>query len=149
MKKIKFVCLGNICRSPLAEGIAKNIAYKNNIKIDISSAGTSNFHEGESPHENSQKIAIIHGIDISNFKSKHIKKDSTDLYIVMDSSNKTELIKMGIERSKIKKIGDFGMHGEDIPDPYTFRDLNDYERIYKMIETGVINLFLELNLLQK
>ena len=74
MPSILFVCLGNICRSPIAHGIALSIAKKHNINIKIDSAGTSSFHEGQSPCINSIKIASQHDIDISNIKSRPILK---------------------------------------------------------------------------
>ena len=60
MKKILFVCLGNICRSPLAHGIAQDIATKQNVRIEVDSAGTSHWHEGEAPCAHSIKIVKHH-----------------------------------------------------------------------------------------
>ena len=65
VKSIIFVCLGNICRSPLAEGIAKEYIKEKNIDIIIQSAGTGNWHIGDAPCENSIKVALLNGVDIS------------------------------------------------------------------------------------
>lgn len=72
MKSILFVCLGNICRSPLAEGIAREYINKNNLNIDVDSCGTGNWHIGEAPCDNSIKIAAINNVDISQQRSKQI-----------------------------------------------------------------------------
>lgn len=76
VKSIIFVCLGNICRSPLAEGIAKEYAKKNNLDIKIASAGTGSWHIGDAPCENSIKVAKQNGIDISKQKAQQIKKST-------------------------------------------------------------------------
>ena len=64
--KILMVCLGNICRSPLAEGILQDKAWKAGLKWSVESAGTNGYHTGEAPHPLSQKVARINGVDISN-----------------------------------------------------------------------------------
>ncbi|MEO1938355.1 MAG: low molecular weight phosphotyrosine protein phosphatase, partial [Sulfurimonas sp.] len=66
MHSVLFVCLGNICRSPLAEGIARELICKNALKIEVDSAGTGDWHIGEPPCEHSIKVAYLHGIDISD-----------------------------------------------------------------------------------
>jgi protein-tyrosine phosphatase len=68
--KILMVCLGNICRSPLAEGILQDKVKKANLDWEIDSAGTNGYHAGEAPHKLSQKVAKLHGIDISKQKGQ-------------------------------------------------------------------------------
>ena len=68
--KILMVCLGNICRSPLAEGILQDKIKKANLNWEVDSAGTNGYHVGEAPHKLSQKVAKMHGIDISNQKAR-------------------------------------------------------------------------------
>ena len=88
--KILMVCLGNICRSPLAEGILKKKAETRNLDWEIESAGTSSFHNGELPDSRSIAVAKAHGINITDQRSRLFLKedlDEFDLILAMDSSN--------------------------------------------------------------
>ncbi len=92
MPAILFVCLGNICRSPLAEGVMRNYlkmtTQPNNVTVD--SAATSNYHTGESPHSGGQRCAKKHGFDISRHRARQVTKkdfDQFDLIIGMDRYN--------------------------------------------------------------
>ena len=90
IKSILFVCLGNICRSPLAEGIAKAYIKEKNLDLIIDSAGTGHWHIGEKPCENSIKVAKLNGVDISNQKARQVKKEDFkkfDLIVGLDDSN--------------------------------------------------------------
>lgn len=139
--KILFVCLGNICRSPLAEAIAREIASKKNLQITVDSAGTGNWHEGEAPCSNSIKVAKLHGIDISNLRARQVtKKDfkEFDMIIGLDGSNIQNLKNMGCKNPYL--LGDFGCNGEDVPDPYYFSELDGFHKVYEMIELCVENL---------
>ncbi len=135
MKKILFVCLGNICRSPLAEGIAQKHIADMQLNVEVDSAGTSNWHKGEHPCSNSIKIAKQHGIDISQQISRTIsKKDIDDFYYVvaMDERNREELLSFGFP--KVYKLGDFGGYGgKDVPDPYFFPGFEGFEKVYEMV----------------
>lgn len=144
MKSILFVCLGNICRSPLAHGIAENYVIKNNLDIKVDSAGTSSFHLGENPCENSIKVAKNHGIDISKQHSRQVSLDdfySFDLIVALDSSNYYDLKSMGC--SNLVKLGDFGANGEDVPDPYFFNGFEGFDKVFSMIEICVKKLINE------
>lgn len=143
MQKILFVCLGNICRSPLAEGIAKDIISKKSLDIEVDSCGTGDYHEGENPCPNSIKIAKLKGIDISKQISRPITpKDYVyyDKIIALDDSNVSNLIKMGCPKEKLSKLGSYGYENEDVPDPYFFHGFEGFEKVYEMIETCVKNL---------
>jgi len=146
MKSILFVCLGNICRSPLADGIANKIAREGEKDLYIDSAGTSNWHKGEAPCQHSIDIASLHKIDISGLKSRPIiKKDIQEFkYIVaMDEQNKKDLISYGFK--DVFKIGDFGgLGGADIPDPYHFRELEGFQIVFEMIEKGVVDFLTQV-----
>lgn len=142
MKKILFVCLGNICRSPLAHGIAQNISNNRLLNYEIDSAGTSNWHEGEAPCENSITIAKHHNIDISKQHSRTITDTDINHYshvIAMDSQNKADMLNFGFK--DVYLLGDFGgYNGKDVPDPYFFKGdnvLDGFEKVYTMIETCV------------
>ncbi|PAF53300.1 protein tyrosine phosphatase [Helicobacter sp. 13S00482-2] len=141
---ILFVCLGNICRSPLAEGIAKYYAKKLSLKLKIDSAGISKWHSGESPCEGSINIARRHHIDISGLKSRQVSvygDSHFDLFIGMDRGNVADLIELGFDKKRVRKLGEFGLSNADIPDPYGYKDEDGFESIYKMIDIGVRNLF--------
>ena len=141
IESILFVCLGNICRSPLAEGIARKINDEQNLGLTIDSAGTSSWHRGEAPCANSQKVALQHQIDISNYKSRVVTKEDCakfDLIIALDSSNKKDL--ESLCNKKIIKLGEFGFDGMDVPDPYHYNDFTGFEKVFDMIENSVKTL---------
>src|SRR5256885_8730411 len=78
--KILMVCLGNICRSPLAEGILRDKANKAGLNWEIDSAGTNGYHIGEAPHHLSQKVARLNGIDICDQKARQFVKEDMNRY---------------------------------------------------------------------
>jgi protein-tyrosine phosphatase len=78
--KILMVCLGNICRSPLAEGILQDKAFKAGLTWSIESAGTNSYHIGEPPHPLSQKVAAMNGIDISKQRARRFSPGDLDVY---------------------------------------------------------------------
>ncbi len=141
MKSIIFVCLGNICRSPLAQGIARDLNQKHHLGLTIASAGTGDWHIGEAPCPHSITVAKQHGIDISDLRGQQVKPSDFsdyDLVVGLDDSNIANLKALGC--SNPLKLGDFGFDGEDVPDPYFFDGFEGFEKVYQMIETGVINI---------
>ncbi|WP_418640660.1 low molecular weight protein-tyrosine-phosphatase [Sulfurimonas sp. ST-27] len=149
MKSVIFVCLGNICRSPLAEGIAKKIAQEHKIDIKIDSAGTGDWHIGEPPCEGSIKVAQMHGIDISHLRARQFTKEDIDVYeliVVLDENNRLHVKKLGAKN--IQKLGCFAFNCQDVPDPYFFDGFDGFLEVYKMIEVCVNNLF-SVKLLQE
>jgi len=141
MKSIIFVCLGNICRSPLAEGIARNLNDKHQLGLTVASAGTGDWHIGQAPCPHSIKVAKQHQIDISNFKGQQVTQDdftNFDLVVGLDDSNISNLKKLGCKN--VLKLGDFGFEGEDVPDPYFFDGFEGFDKVFDMIETSVYNL---------
>jgi protein-tyrosine phosphatase len=139
MKKILMVCLGNICRSPLAEGILKSKLNSDFYIVD--SAGTSAYHIGELPDHRSIAIAKKNGIDISNQRArKFIANDFNefDLIYAMDienyhnicslSTNKSNLLKVKLILNEINPLKDLS-----IPDPYYGGDFG-FENVYKMLD---------------
>lgn len=140
-KSILFVCLGNICRSPLAQGIAQKIIDDKVLDIFVDSAGTSSWHQGEAPCENSIKIAKLNGIDISKYKARQVKQEdfkNFDLLVALDKNNFKDLKRLSCENLVL--LGDYGYDGLCIPDPYYFKKLDDFEEVYKTIEKCVNNL---------
>ena len=144
MKSILFVCLGNICRSPLAEGIARKIIQEQKLDIKIDSAGTGDWHIGEAPCDNSIKVALEHDVDISKQQSRQIsKKDivNYDLIIGLDDSNMANLEKLGAKGAI--KLGSFAYNNKDVPDPYFFNGFDGFDKVYEMIQTCVVQLLKE------
>ena len=130
--KILMVCLGNICRSPLAEGIMRS---KLTSDYFIDSAGTGGWHTGETPDKRSIQTAKNHGIDISNQKARKFSIadfDSFDLIYVMDKSNYKDVINIApneAAKSKVQLILD---GSKEVPDPY-YGTLEDFEQVYYLL----------------
>lgn len=137
--KILMVCLGNICRSPLAEGI---LAYKTqHLDVTVDSAGTAGYHIGKLPDERSIKIANKYKIDISNQKARQFSRadfDEFDIIYAMDTNNfahLTSLAKNQNERDKIRMIlNEIKPESFDsVPDPYYGGD-NGFHIVYNMLD---------------
>ena len=137
--KILMVCLGNICRSPLAEGI---LAYKTqHLDVTVDSAGTAGYHIGKLPDERSIKIANKYKIDISNQKARQFSRadfDEFDIIYAMDTNNfahLTSLAKNQNERDKIRMIlNEIKPESFDsVPDPYYGGD-NGFHLVYNMLD---------------
>jgi protein-tyrosine phosphatase len=137
--KILMVCLGNICRSPLAQGILESKLPKDKFKVD--SAGTGHWHVGHLPDERSIKTAQKNGINITNQRGRlFTAKDFEDFdYIfVMDASNYenvTELAQSEGQKQKVELILNQIFPGEnvDVPDPY-FGLQNGFDTVYEMLD---------------
>lgn len=134
------VCLGNICRSPLAEGIMQNKINKQKLNWTVESAATGNWHTGELPHHRSIKVAADNGLDITNQRARQITKsdiDKFDLILVMDDNNAEDVLnlcKNDAQRNKVHLIKQFaGEQGNDVnvPDPY-FDD--KFEYVYDLLD---------------
>jgi protein-tyrosine phosphatase len=141
VRSVIFVCLGNICRSPLAEGIARRIAEERDLDLRIDSAGTGDWHIGEPPCDHSVTVARKHGIDISALRARQVMTrdfECFDLVIALDAKNYGDLERLGAQ--KLCKLGDFGCGGEDVPDPYFFPGYEGFERVFEMVETCVAEL---------
>jgi protein-tyrosine phosphatase len=141
IRSVIFVCLGNICRSPLADGIANKYSVDKGLNLVVDSAGTGDWHVGENPCPNSIKVANKNGIDISNLVSRQVKKqdlETYDLIVALDDKNLSDLNSLGAKN--LVKLGDFGYDGADVPDPYFFNGFEGFDKVYDMIQTCVINL---------
>lgn len=133
------VCLGNICRSPLAEGILKSKLFRANVFID--SAGTGTYHIDEKPDIRSIAIAKINGIDISGQRArKFLVKDfdEFDLIYVMDQENYRDVVTMARNKEDIAKVKMilnevFPDENLDVPDPYIGGDYG-FKNVYKMLD---------------
>lgn len=139
------VCLGNICRSPLAEGILQSKLSADFFEID--SAGTAGYHVGELPDKRSIAVAREYGVDITNQRSrKFVKSDfkDFDLIFAMDESNYDNIISMIDDNNdvpKVKLILNELYPSEDrsVPDPYYGGD-QGFENVYKMLDEACENI---------
>lgn len=144
---ILFVCAGNICRSPLAEGIFKDIAGKAGRvdEFDVDSAGTGGWHQGAPPDRRSVAVAKRHGIDISGQRARRVTdRDfaSFDLILVMDKDN-LENLRSRAPAPTLAKIHLFDAYTRsgtaDVPDPY-FGGPDEFEAVYTMLLAGCTEL---------
>jgi len=139
MTKVLMVCLGNICRSPLAEGILKSKVNSNLVEVD--SAGTSATHEGELPDPRSIEVAQKHRLDITDQRSRPFKKkdfDEFDYIYVMDQSNYTNVVNLASNESQINKVKLIlnellPEENQEVPDPYYGGD-RGFENVYQMLD---------------
>lgn len=139
--KILMVCLGNICRSPLAEGILQDKAFKAGLTWTIESAGTNSYHTGDAPHPLSQKVARLHGIDISRQRAKRFTAEDLDVYDKIYALSGDVLLE--IQRMAKKKHGLSNLSllldevypgkQKDVPDPYSGPE-SGYEEAYDLID---------------
>ncbi|GFD93800.1 protein-tyrosine-phosphatase [Alteromonas sp. KUL156] len=139
MKKILMVCLGNICRSPLAEGILKSKLSSEIFVVD--SAGTAGYHVGELPDERSIEVARKYGIDITNQRSRKFTKadfDKFDMIFAMDQNNYADIVALSEneeQHEKVKMILNelYPDENRSVPDPYYGGD-QGFENVYKMLD---------------
>lgn len=143
--KILMVCLGNICRSPLAEGIMWQKIKERNLSWEVDSSGTSGWHEGSLPDRRSVEVAKKNGIDITNQRSRQINaKDLEffDLIVAMDSSNYNDILRLAdsyAKKEKVKLILNYLYPNENrgVPDPYYE---GGFEKVYLMLEKSCENI---------
>lgn len=140
--RILCVCLGNICRSPLAEGILQSKVHKQGLDWEIDSAGTGAYHIGDLPDPRSIKTAQQKGIDITYQRARQLKAkdlDDFDLILTMDQSNYRNVIALTSSealRAKVRPIMSFLPQAplQEVPDPYW--DDNGFEQVYQMLDTA-------------
>lgn len=137
--RILVVCLGNICRSPIAEGLLSSKLPKATFIVD--SCGTGNWHIGKQPDLRSVSISEKNGLYISNQKCRQIESADLDVFdyiYVMDASNYCDVValsKNDTQKNKVVLIlnEQFPNENRDVPDPY-FGDENGFELVYKMLD---------------
>lgn len=135
------VCLGNICRSPLAEGILQEKAFKAGLSWSVESAGTNSYHTGEPPHPLSQKVAKLNGIDISQQRARRFKADDFDMYDkiyaladdVMEEMKKIARNKFDAAKTNLLMNELYPGKNMDVPDPW-YGPEPGYHEVYKMID---------------
>ncbi|PDT41015.1 protein tyrosine phosphatase [Sinorhizobium sp. FG01] len=149
--RILFVCLGNICRSPLAEGIMRQLARRNGYGdvVSVDSAGMGAWHIGHPPDRRSIAVARAHGIDISGLRGRQIDAADLaafDLILGMDRRNVAELRRLASPET-FHKVHLFmnvaAGRNDDVPDPY-YETADAFEALYQMLEAGCSSLLAKL-----
>lgn len=150
--RVLMVCLGNICRSPLAEGLLIHLAREREFggRLLVDSCGTGDWHVGTPPDPRSQAVALKHGVNLPS-RARQFDPASDvegfDLLIAMDDSNRRTLIDRGTPESKVRLMLDYhpGLIGEDVPDPY-YGGPSGFDDVYEMVKVaceGLLDQFVE------
>jgi protein-tyrosine phosphatase len=138
------VCLGNICRSPLAEGVMQHLATENGLNWEVDSAGTGNWHVGEGPDKRSTRAARNHGIDISKQVCRQFRASDFDYFdhiFVMDRNNLSDVLDQARNETDIQKVK-LLLGDKVVPDPYY--DDTQFEPVFTLIEGACKDIIKEL-----
>jgi protein-tyrosine phosphatase len=150
--RVLFVCLGNICRSPMAEGVLRRVAREEGVldRFEIDSAGLGNWHVGQAPDSRAQEAARRRGVDISDQFARQVTKEDFarfDLLLAMDGSNFDELIQLAPKsaRHKVRRFLDYAPHvaNKDVPDPF-FGEREGFNHALDLIEAAARGLLADL-----
>ena len=149
--KILFVCLGNICRSPLAEGIMLSLNAKLQLGWTIDSAGTSNYHIGEAPDSRSISNAAKHGVNLSTLRARQFKQEDFakfDYVLAMDKNNLNNVLQLAATDAEKKKAFlflEFVNHKtlKEVPDPY-YGSSEDFEQVFQLVYEACLSLVNQL-----
>ena len=148
--KILFVCLGNICRSPAAEGVLKTLWVNQSEsaadRVFVDSAGTSNYHKGAAADERMQRAALRRGYRLTSRARQVTRQDFVDFdwILAMDRDNYDNLARLRDNfsgKAQLKLFGDFCEHtpGGDVPDPY-HGGLSGFETVLDILEDGCLQI---------
>ena len=151
---VLFVCLGNICRSPTAEGVFKQLAQQNGLELKVDSAGTSGYRDNAPPDKRSQQVALDKGYDLSNLKCRKVSEQDFvdfDYIIAMDESNLRQL-KRKCPSELQHKISLFMSYCDsafdEVPDPY-YGGGKGFEVVFDLIEQASKGLLVKIAQAQK
>lgn len=143
MVKVVFVCLGNICRSPMAEAVFQNMVAEAGLsdKIAVDSAGTGSWHVGEKAHRGTRRVLAQHGIEY-NGRARRVHSDDMDpntYVIAMDQDNLSDLQRSFGQHPRLYRLLDFASQKDvrDVPDPYYS---NNFEYVYQLVSDGCAGL---------
>lgn len=150
--KVLFVCMGNICRSPLAHGLFEDRVAKEGLsdRISVDSAGTHAYHVGEKPDPRSQETAMRHGIDLNAQRARKVDASDFqqfDYVIAMDRDNHAQLMGRcsGEHQHKLKLFLEYAPHLDEreVPDPY-YGGPEGFEHIYRLIDEAAKGLLTDI-----
>jgi protein-tyrosine phosphatase len=150
--RLLFVCLGNICRSPMAEGVFRRVAEEEGVldRFEIDSAGLGDWHIGQAPDSRAQEAARRRGIDISAQSARQVTKADYarfDLLLAMDGSNLEDLVRLAPKptRHKIRRFLDYAPHVgiKDVPDPF-YGGREGFDHALELIEQAARGLLADL-----
>ena len=145
--RLLFVCLGNICRSPTAEGVMRSLVREAGLedRIEIDSAGTGSWHVGAAPDERSTATARARGITLEGAARQVVLDDFArfDLLVAMDRANRRELLRLAPDDDARAKVRMLRAGDEDVPDPY-YGGEDGFEHVLDVIEEGCRRLLDEV-----
>lgn len=150
MVRVLFVCLGNICRSPLAQGVFEELVRREGLadEVFVDSAGTGAWHVGDPPDERATESARRRGLDISAQKARRISPedfDSFDYILTMDEENYRKVSSLGSGRAEVRPFLDYAKDSSEteVPDPY-FGGERGFERVLDLVEEAAAGLLAEI-----
>ena len=143
-RSVLFVCTGNICRSPTAEGVLRHLAAEEGIELRIASAGIGDWHVGSAPDERAQHHAKGRGYDLSTLRARQVRPSDFaefDLILAMDRGHLRALERMAPrgERHKVRLF----VAGRDVPDPY-YGGPEGFEQVLDLVEAACRDLLQKL-----
>lgn len=136
IRSILFVCTGNICRSPTAEGVLRSLAERHKLELQVESRGTHDYHVGEPPDERAQRHALRRGYDLSRQRARHVTVEDFavfDLVVAMDRGH-LRLLERACPPEHRHKLRLF-LRGADVPDPY-YGGPEGFEAVLDVVEEG-------------
>lgn len=150
--RVLLVCMGNICRSPTAEGVLRSFIRDGNLgdQVEVDSAGTHGYHVGEAPDSRTQRAAQARGYDLSQLRARKVARqdlDYFDLVLAMDKSNLDNLQRLATpeQQGRIKLFMDYAKHFDDaeVPDPY-YGLGHGFDLVLDMVEDAAHGLLADI-----
>ncbi len=146
--RVLFVCAGNICRSPMAEAIFRDMVKRAKLddKFEIKSAATGLWHIGERPHRGTREVLLRHDLEVNGMIAKQVTSDDLkrfDYIVAMDTENMADLRSFQTDSAKLSRLLDHvkGINARDVPDPYYD---GRFELVYELVRIGAEGLLTEI-----